>query len=80
MANQQVKFYSMTSASFNDANYTKDPGGIYFVQGGELYKGGERFGLGRVTIANSTADITGMKRGDIVVTGSGAGWVYVGAG
>ena len=70
----------MTSASFNDANYTKDPGGIYFVQGGELYKGGERFGLGRVTIANSTADITGMKRGDIVVTGSGAGWVYVGAG
>ena len=36
----QVKFYSMASASFNDAGYTKDPGGIYFVQGGELYKGG----------------------------------------
>ena len=74
----QVKFYSMASDAYASAD--KDTGGIYFVQGGELYKGGERFGLGRVTIANSTADITGMKRGDIVVTGSGAGWVYVGAG
>lgn len=73
----QVKFYSMASDAYASAD--KDTGGIYFVQGGELYKGGERFGLGRVTIANSTADITGMKRGDIVVTGSGAGWVFDGS-
>ena len=84
MATQQVKFYSMASDAFNAAGYSADPGGIYFVQGGELYKGGERFGLGRVTVdaafVASTSSKEGQKRGDIVVTGSGAGWVYVGAG
>ena len=56
---------------------TKDGAGVYFVDGGELYKGTERFGLGRVTVAASTTGVQGPARGDIVVTGSGAGWVYV---
>lgn len=60
---------------------TKDGAGVYFVNGGELYKGTQRFGLGRVTVdANfvpSTSTKDGQARGDIVVTGSGAGWVYV---
>lgn len=73
----QVKFYATTSASYN-AIAEKDNGGIYFVQGGELYKGSARFGLGRVTVSESTASIEGAARGDIVVTGSGAGWVFDG--
>lgn len=76
----QVKFYSMASDAYASAD--KDTGGIYFVQGGELYKGGERFGLGRVTVdaafVASTSTKVGQKRGDIVVTGSGAGWVFDG--
>lgn len=70
---KQVKFYSVASLPAN-----ADAGALYFVNGGELYKGGERFGLGRVKVAESTAGITDMKRGDIVVTGNGAGWVYDG--
>ena len=77
----QVKFYSMASDAYASAD--KDTGGIYFVQGGELYKGGERFGLGRVTVdaafVASTSTKVGQKRGDIVVTGSGAGWVFDGS-
>ena len=69
----QVKFYSVTSLP-----KTPNDGGIYFVDGGELYKGAQRFGLGRVTVANTTDGIDGMKRGDIVVTGKGAGWVFDG--
>ena len=69
----QVKFYSKTSLPTGaDAN------GVYFIDGGELYKGTQRFGLGRVTVAASTEGITGMERGDIVVTGAGDGWVYAG--
>ena len=74
---QQVKFYSTTVASFSALGENKDPAGVYFVNGGELYKGAQRFGLGRVTVAASTDGVAGAERGDIVVTGSGAGWVYV---
>ena len=73
----QVKFYSVANLP-----ETPDAGGVYFVNDGELYKGGQRFGLGRVTVdANfvpSTSSKDGQARGDIVVTGSGAGWVFDG--
>ena len=72
---QQVKFYSMASLPA-----TPNAGGVYFVDDGELYKGSQRFGLGRVTVAESTDGVTGAARGDIVVTGAGAGWVYDGNG
>ena len=71
---KQVKFYSVTSLP-----ETPNDGALYFVNNGELYKGAQRFGLGRVTVATSTNGITDMKRGDIVVTGGGAGWVYAGS-
>ena len=71
---KQVKFYSVASLP---TGATADA--LYFVNGGELYKGAQRFGLGRVTVANTTNNITDMKRGDIVVTGNGAGWVYAGS-
>lgn len=74
----QVKFYATTAASYSALGENVDTGGIYFVEGGELYKGSARFGLGRVTVAASTAGIENAARGDIVVTGSGAGWVYDG--
>lgn len=66
----QVKFYSVS-------NTTKlsDQGGIYFVDGGELYKGSERFGLGRVTKATTKAALDALKdarRGDINVGYLGA--------
>ena len=70
----QVKFYSVTSLP-----ETPNDGALYFVNNGELYKGAQRFGLGRVTVATSTNGITDMKRGDVVVTGGGAGWVYAGS-
>ena len=73
----QVKFYAVAS----DATKS-DENGIYFVTGGELYKGSQRFGLGRVTVdaefVPSTSSKDGQARGDIVVTGSGAGWVFDG--
>ena len=74
----QVKFYSVGSAATkSDAN------GIYFVEGGELYKGSTRFGLGRVTVAAdfnpSESTLTEQARGDIVVTGGGDGWVFDGS-
>ena len=54
----QVKFYSKTSLpSGADAN------GVYFIDGGELYKGTQRFGLGRVT--SGTAHPANAARGDI---------------
>lgn len=66
----QVKFYSVSEAT----NLT-DQGGIYFVKGGELYKGSERFGLGRVTKAatkEALEALTGVCRGDINVGYLGA--------
>ena len=75
----QVKFYSVTDMS---SVSTVDEGGIYFVKGGELYKGAQRFGLGRVTVDDkfnpSTSSKDGQAKGDIVVTGNGAGWVFDG--
>ena len=67
----QVKFYSVTSLP-----ETPNDGGVYFVKNGELYKGSQRFGLGRVTNA-STADAlaalkAGAARGDINVGYQGA--------
>ena len=43
----QVKFYSTTAASYS-AIANKDAGGVYFVDGGELYKGTSRFGANKV--------------------------------
>ena len=76
----QVKFYSVSTAP---TSQTANEGGVYFVNGGELYKGSTRFGLGRVTVdANfvpSTSTLDGQARGDIVVTGGGDGWVFDGS-
>lgn len=72
----QVKFYSVAAnAEKSDAN------GIYFVTGGELYKGTSRFGLGRVTTVESVATLTSAARGDININGGvtkvfdGTNWV-----
>ena len=74
----QVKFYSVASdATRSDTN------GIYFVTGGELYKGTSRFGANKVftavaeasTIEAATAGITGQIGGDILV-GFGAAKVW----
>lgn len=69
----QVKFYSVA------ADATKsDAAGIYFVNGGELYKGTSRFGANKVfTVANADAlaAITGQIGGDIAV-GFGAAKVW----
>lgn len=73
----QVKFYSKTSLPEGaEAN------GIYFIDGGELYKGSQRFGLGRVTIVANEAGLSSIKnpaRGDIAATAGGAAWVYAGS-
>lgn len=68
---QQVKFYSVATMP-----QTPNAGALYFVENGELYKGSQRFGLGRVTNA-STADAlaalkAGAARGDINVGYQGA--------
>jgi hypothetical protein len=66
----QVKFYAVAS----DATKS-DENGIYFVTGGELYKGSQRFGLGRVTSATTSAGLsalTSKARGDINVGYEGA--------
>lgn len=80
----QVKFYSTSAADYaaQVSAETVNGGGVYFVDGGELYKGTQRFGLGRVTVdasfVPSTSTKDGQARGDIVVTGTGAGWVFDG--
>lgn len=74
----QVKFYSVGSLPNNP-----DPGGVYFVNGGELYKGASRFGANKVftavsnaeTLAAATAGISGQIGGDILV-GFGAAKVW----
>ena len=74
----QVKFYAKSALPSEGI----DENGVYFIQGGELYKGSQRFGLGRVTVdaefVPSTSSKAGQAKGDIVVTGSGAGWVFDG--
>lgn len=47
----QVKFYSVSAS---DAK--TDAGGIYFVTGGELYKGTSRFGANKVFTVPSQTD------------------------
>ena len=67
----QVKFYAKTSLPTENI----DQNGVYFIQGGELYKGSQRFGLGRITKATTAAELaalTGVARGDINVGFEGA--------
>ena len=69
----QVKFYSTTAASYS-AITTKDAGGVYFVDGGELYKGSSRFGANKiyqVSDQDQLDDITDQISGDLAV---GYGW------
>ena len=69
----QVKFYSTTAASYA-AIANKDAGGVYFVDGGELYKGTSRFGANKVyPVSNQTqlSAITDQIAGDLAV---GFGW------
>lgn len=69
----QVKFYSTTAASYS-AIESKDAGGVYFVNGGELYKGTSRFGANKIyqlTSNYSIGDISGQIGGDIAI---GDGW------
>lgn len=48
---QQVKFYSTAAADYaaQVAAASVNGGGVYFVDGGELYKGTQRFGANKVT-------------------------------
>ena len=69
----QVKFYSTTSASYS-AIESKDSGGVYFVDGGEIYKGAERFGANKIFQVSNASDlssISGQISGDLAV---GFGW------
>lgn len=50
----QVKFYSVAASAERT-----DAGGVYFVDGGELYKGTSRFGANKVWTVPSNAEITG---------------------
>ena len=69
----QVKFYSTTAASYS-AIENKDAGGVYFVDGGELYKGTSRFGANKIYQLSSTysiSDVSGQIGGDLAI---GDGW------
>ena len=87
---QQVKFYSVNALPSTAS--TTGVGGIYFVDGGELYKGTSRFGANKVWTVPSTgqdaegydlasaltaAGVTGAIGGDIL-TGYGAAKVFNG--
>lgn len=78
MANS-VKFYSMSALPETSKI---DPNGLYFVNGGELYKGATRFGCGKVTQLES-APSEGMARGDVNISNGkteiydGTSWVTV---
>lgn len=74
---QQVKFYSVSASDEkNDAN------GIYFVTGGELYKGTSRFGANKVW-TTKPAENTGAISGDLYISGgvteafNGTSWVEI---
>lgn len=84
----QVKFYSVSTAPAANA----PEGNLYFVNGGELYKGASRFGANKVwtvpaagqdaegydlTSALSAAGVSGAIGGDILV-GYGAARVFNG--
>lgn len=79
----QVKFYSVSALP---ASPNAD--GVYFVQGGELYKGTSRFGAAKIFTATTQEQlnaITGMITGDINVgfgpakVFNGESWVNIGA-
>ena len=79
----QVKFYSVSALPA-----TPNADGVYFVQGGELYKGTSRFGAAKIFTATTQEQlnaITGMITGDINVgfgpakVYNGTSWVNIGA-
>ena len=71
---QQVKFYSVASLPSNI-----NQNGIYFKDGGELYKGSYRFGGGRVTeVANLAAAPSDAIQGDIIMCATGGAFAYDG--
>ena len=53
----QVKFYSVSELP--ETASTTGAGGVYFVDGGELYKGANRFGANKVFTVPSDTDVTG---------------------
>lgn len=78
MATQAVKFYSVASLPSQPSNAA-----LYFVTGGELYKGAKRFGANKVytanaeTVANTTLEaytegLTDLIAGDILLGFQGA--------
>ena len=78
MATQAVKFYSVASLPSQPNNAA-----LYFVNGGELYKGTQRFGANKVytanaeTVANTTLSaytegLTDLIAGDILLGFQGA--------
>ena len=71
----QVKFYSMTSASYNGIT-TKDAGGIYFLDNNEIYKGTKRFGANKVY--TDARPESGMIAGDMYIK-DGVADVYNGS-
>ena len=71
----QVKFYSV-----NSLPQSPNGGGVYFVDGGELYKGAQRFGANKVFTKGENQDLAsfssaGQIGGDILV-GFGAAKVW----
>ena len=69
----QVKFYSVSNLPASPTD-----GGVYFVDGGELYKGASRFGANKVfTVASASdlASISGQIGGDLAI-GFGAAKVW----
>ena len=82
----QVKFYSTTAASYAaqvSAN-TVNGGGVYFVDGGELYKGTSRFGANKVWTTKPDEN-AGVIGGDLYINagvtevfdGVGKSWVSI---
>ena len=82
MATQAVKFYSVASLP-----QTPNAGALYFVNGGELYKGAQRFGANKVytaspelvagttTLESYTSGLKTLISGDILIGYKGAkGW------
>ena len=74
----QVKFYSVGTLPATAS--TTGTGGVYFVNGGELYKGAQRFGANKVFTKGANQDLAsfasvGQIGGDILV-GIGAAKVW----
>lgn len=77
----QVKFYATTAESYA-AIVSKDAGGIYFVEGGELYKGTSRFGANKVWTTKPAGN-AGVIGGDMYIKDgvaevfNGSDWVGI---